>query len=203
MTQRSRRASGRRSWIRAVSRGGTRGTRWGCVLETAHEAGWQIDRFHQHVGRRSFCVRSHGAYITGAGQLLIANRPHMAVGTVGAHFGLGACHLTAAGQQFGDGIGDHHVAVSSFEANDEAEIPCSPLHTVPREPEAVRRSHSGMAEVVRQLLGGKDVFLFGSLLGRIVSLGIERIDDDRAVHFDRLVLVLAVEEDSSPKSANA
>lgn len=61
----------------------------------------------------------------------------------------------------------------------------------------------GLAEQLRQLVGGEDELLLRPLVGGVVDLGVKRVDDQRPVHLHRLLFIGAVEEHASAKPAHA
>ncbi|MHB8972787.1 MAG: hypothetical protein ACYC3X_22970 [Pirellulaceae bacterium] len=53
-----------------------------------------------------------------------------------------------------------------------------------------------------QLVRGKNKFLFGCLLGRIVMVRIKRVDHECTVDLDGIRFVFAVEEDTAAETAH-
>lgn len=106
------------------------------------------------------------------------------------------------GQQFGDGVGDHHRAVNSLVSHDQADIAGGAVHAVPGEPDAVRGPHLRLAELLRELFGGENELLFRRLLPGITLIRVKGIDDQCAIHFDRLRFLRAVEVNAAAKPAH-
>jgi hypothetical protein len=57
--------------------------------------------------------------------------------------------------------------------------------------------------VALKLLGSKHEFLLGLLKRRILMIGVKRVDDQGSIDFDRVRIVLTVEEDSASEAADA
>ena len=64
-------------------------------------------------------------------------------------------------------------------------------------------SQVGLAVMQRQLIGREDEFFFRDGNPALWLLGVKRVDDQRAVDFDRLLLVSAVEVEPRTEAANA
>lgn len=103
------------------------------------------------------------------------------------------------GQQFGDGIGNHDRAVTSFVSHDETDVAGWPADAVPGQPKAVRRAHLRLAEMPRQPFGGENKLFFRPLIRKVFFLRVKRIDNHGPIHGDRFRIVGAIKVNAATK----
>ncbi|NLX54971.1 MAG: hypothetical protein GXY58_07655 [Planctomycetaceae bacterium] len=106
------------------------------------------------------------------------------------------------GQQLVDRFGNDDAPFTPFKADHQADIAFGAQHAVPGQPDAVGRPQCGLAQVCLQLIGGEHELLFRALPVGIHLFRIEGVDRQRAVHFDRLRIRVAIKEHAPAKTAN-
>jgi hypothetical protein len=172
-------------------------------LIAANEIGWEVDRFGPQLAVGLLDLWRQGGVLGWRDGLLVRRTldfscqlPLRILHT--NRIGRGA----AARQELIGRFRDDDATRASFESAHEAQIACRTEYFVPRQPDAVRWAHVRIAEVLLQLVRGKDEFLLGPLLRRIVVVGIKRVHDQRPVDFDRFGIIFAVEEDPTAETTH-
>jgi hypothetical protein len=91
-------------------------------------------------------------------------------------------------KQLVDRIRHHRPAVTAFEPGHQTDVASGTTDVTPRQPDAVGWADSGFAEMRLQLVCCEHELLFRLLPFRVVLIGIERVDHQRTIHLDRVLL---------------
>ncbi|MGM0485447.1 MAG: hypothetical protein ACQESR_01610 [Planctomycetota bacterium] len=142
------------------------------------------------IGARGFCL------------FRVVRRPHGIRPARPCFMSVLYLGFVGTGQEFGDGVGDHDRAVKSLVSHDQADIAGGAVHAVPGEPDTVSGPHLRLAQVFRELFGGENELLFRRLSRGITLIRVKGIDDQCAIHFDRLRFLRAVEVNAAAKPAH-
>ncbi len=98
-------------------------------------------------------------------------------------------------------LADDELALARHEANDQADLFSRPVRFLIRHPDRVRRPNLDRIVVAGELFGRKDVFPVGLGVEPAASRLVERVYRQRAIHFDRLGSVTAIENDAAGETS--
>jgi len=106
-----------------------------------------------------------------------------------------------AGQDVFRLLAHDHVALLGHEADDQAEYLLRPVGIVPGNPHAVGVAEFRLAVVLRKLLLGEHVLAIRFDVVGVTPRFVERIDQQRPLDLDRLVLLVVVEHQAPAEPA--
>ncbi len=171
-------------------------------LIAADEAGWQIDRFGRQLAAGLLDRLRQDGVVGWRDGLLVRRTLELSDQLPLRTFHTNRIGCGATRQELIDRFRDDDATLTSFKPAHKTQIARRTEYFVPRQPDAVRWTHVRIAEVLLQLVRGKNVLLLGPLLRWIVVLGVKRVHNQRPIDFDRVGIIFAVEEDPASETTH-